>query len=145
MENYLKKELYELVQKDSHLFDFIQSGSLDGIWYWDLEKPNNEWMSPKFWQTLGYEPSEKKHLVSEWKDILFEQDLKLATSNFEQHCLNPNHLYDQVVRYKHKNGSTVWIRCRGLVIRDETGKPIRMLGSHVDVSLQKKTEEELSN
>jgi len=35
-ENYLKRELYKLIKKDAVIFDFIQSGSLDGIWYWDL-------------------------------------------------------------------------------------------------------------
>lgn len=58
--NYLQQELYNLIKTDDLIFDFLQEGSLDGIWYWDLEKPENEWMSPKFWTTFGYEPSEKK-------------------------------------------------------------------------------------
>lgn len=73
-ENYLKLELYNLIQTNSDLFEFIQSGSLDGIWYWDLENIENEWMSPKFWETLGYDPAEKKHLSSEWQDIIFLSD-----------------------------------------------------------------------
>jgi hypothetical protein len=28
-------------------FDFIQESALDGLWYWDLEKPEEEWMNPK--------------------------------------------------------------------------------------------------
>ena len=43
---YLKTELYEIIQKDSTIFDFLQENSLDGIWYWDLENPENEWLSP---------------------------------------------------------------------------------------------------
>ena len=74
-ENYLKIELYDLLNSDASIFEFIQSGSLDGIWYWDLERPENEWMSPKFWEVLGYEPREKKHLSSEWQDIIFNEDL----------------------------------------------------------------------
>lgn len=38
-ENYLKDELYTLINNDTSIFEFIQSGSLDGIWYWDLENP----------------------------------------------------------------------------------------------------------
>jgi diguanylate cyclase (GGDEF)-like protein/PAS domain S-box-containing protein len=142
-ENYLKKELYNLINRDTSIFEFIQSGSLDGIWYWDLENPEIEWMSPKFWETLGYNPDEKKHLASEWQDIIFQEDLKLATENFEKHCADPNHPYDQIVRYKHKNCSTIWIRCRGLAIRDENGKAIRMLGAHTDISDLKKSEKEI--
>ena len=143
-ENYLKIELYNLLNNEASIFEFIQSGSLDGIWYWDLESPENEWMSPKFWETLGYDSDEKKHLASEWQDIIFQEDLKLAIENFKKHCADPNYPYDQIVRYKHKKGSTVWIRCRGLAIRDKTGKAIRMLGAHTDITDLKETEKEIS-
>lgn len=142
-EHYLKNELYNLVNNDTIIFEFIQSGSLDGIWYWDLEEPENEWMSPKFWETLGYDPNQKKHLASEWQDIIFQEDLKLAIDNFEKHCLDSNYPYDQIVRYKHRDGSTIWIRCRGLAIRDEDGKAIRMLGAHTDITDLKETEREI--
>lgn len=143
-DNYLKNELYNLFINDISIFEFIQSGSLDGIWYWDLENIESEWMSPKFWETLGYDPKAKKHQSSEWQDIIFQDDLKIASENFVKHCDNPNHPYDQIVRYKHKNGSIVWIRCRGLAIRDENGKAIRMLGAHTDITDLKEAEKEIS-
>jgi len=142
-ENYLKKELYNLVKRDSKIFEFIQSGSLDGIWYWDLENIENEWMSPRFWEVLGFDSKEKKHSPCEWQGIINPEDLKVALNNFEKHCQDPNHPYDQIVRYKHKNGSTVWIRCRGIAIRDENGKPIRMLGAHTDITQIKNLQHEL--
>ncbi|MCP4607537.1 MAG: PAS domain S-box protein, partial [Planctomycetes bacterium] len=142
-DNYLKNELYELIQKDISVFEFLQQGSLDGLWYWDLDEIENEWMSSRFWTTLGYDPAEKKHLVSEWQDLINPEDLQVALSNFNKHCADPKHPYDQVVRYIHKNGSIVWIRCRGIAIRDDTGKPIRMLGTHTDLTQQKKAEEAL--
>ncbi len=142
-ENYLQRELYELVKRDADIFEFIQSGSLDGIWYWDLDAPEHEWMSPKFWETLGYKAEEKKHLASEWQDIINKEDLALAQENLAKHCADPNHPYDQIVRYTHKNGSTVWIRCRGLAIRDKTGKPRRMLGAHSDITILKEAEREI--
>ena len=142
-EHYLKQELYSLFKLDNTLFEFLQTGSLDGVWYWDLTTFNDEWMSPRFWEVLGYDPAEKKHLASEWQDLIFQDDLKVAIDNFNNHCADANHPYDQVVRYRHKNGSTIWVRCRGIAIRDETGKPIRMLGVHTDLTEQKKAEEDL--
>jgi len=141
--HYLKKELYELFQKDSTIFSFLQLGSLDGLWYWDIESPNDEWMSPEFWKLLGFDPAEKEHLVSSWQDLINQQDLEVALDNFHKHCANPQHPYDQVVRYNHKDGSTVWVRCRGIAIRDENGKPVRMLGAHNDITALKRTEQEL--
>ena len=141
--HYLREELYALVQKDTGIFDFIQDGSLDGIWYWDLERPENEWMSPRFWTTLGYDPHEMKHLASEWQDLIDPDDLQVAIANFQRHCEDPAHPYDQIVRYRHKEGHTVWVRCRGIAIRDAAGKPIRMLGAHADLTSSKQVEEEL--
>jgi len=139
-DNYLKKELYELIKSDESIFDFIQESSLDGLWYWDLEKPENEWLNARFWKVLGYNPNEMPHLSSSWQRIINQDDLKLANDNFTKHLENPNHPYDQIVRYTHKNGSIVWIRCRGMAIRDDNGKPIRMLGAHHDITSLKNAE-----
>jgi len=143
--NYLKKELYALIKTDESIFDFIQESSLDGLWYWDLENPENEWMNAKFWTVLGYNPEEMPHKSSSWQQIINQNDLKVATENFVTHCKNPNHPYDQIVRYTHKNGSIIWIHCRGLAIRNENGKPIRMLGAHHDISEIKQSELEYIN
>ncbi len=143
MTHYLREELYDLIKTDSRIFDFIQAGSLDGIWYWDLENPEHEWMSEKFWTELGYDPAKKPHKASAWQDIINQDDLNVAIENFNKHCADPNHPYDQIVRYKHKNGSTVYIRCRGLAIRDKNGHPIRMLGAHNNITTAMTTAEEL--
>lgn len=133
--SYLQEELYNLVKTDDLIFEFLQSGALDGIWYWDLENIENEWMSDKFWTLLGYDPSEKKPLASEWKNIIDPEDLNLATLNLQKHLENPSYPYDQIVRYTHKNGSIVWLRCRGVAIYGLDGKPKRLLGAHNDLSL----------
>ena len=143
-QNYLKTELYQLVAQDPSIFEFIQESSLDGLWYWDLESPENEWMNKRFWTLLGFSPEEKKHLASEWQDLIFAEDLEVALDNFYKHCEDPSHPYDQVVRYKHKDGSTIWVRCRGIAIRDKDGKPIRMLGAHNDITELKRQEEKLA-
>ncbi|WP_185843627.1 hybrid sensor histidine kinase/response regulator [Pseudoalteromonas luteoviolacea] len=136
----LEKELYAHIQKSPEIFNFLVECSLDGFWYWDLENPAQEWMSPKLWQTLGYDPNTKQHLVSEWQDIINQDDLKLAMENFEKHKADPTYPYDQIVRYTHATGKTIWIRCRGLIIRDENDKPVRMVGSHTDITEIKESE-----
>ena len=144
MTHYLEKELYNLISNEPSIFTFLQSGSLDGLWYWDLEHPENEWMNETFWKLLGYEPSEKEHLATEWQDLINQDDLQVAIDNFNKHCADPNHPYDQIVRYKHRDGSTVWVRCRGVAIRDKNGKPVRMLGAHNDLTKLKHSEQQLT-
>lgn len=139
--HYLKKELYELIRSENRIFDFLQKGSLDGIWYWNLEKPEDEWMSPEFWELLGYDPALMKHNPSEWQGIINADDLNIAVENFNRHLDDESHPYDQIVRYKHANGSTVWVRCRGIAFRDLSGKAVRMLGAHNNVTPLKELEQ----
>ncbi|WP_160114733.1 PAS domain-containing sensor histidine kinase [Aquimarina sp. AU474] len=142
-ENYLKKELYDLVKKDSAIFEFLQEAAIDGLWFWDLNIPENEWMNSKFWTTLGYDPSVMPHKASSWQDIIFKEDLQQVYANFSRHAEDPSHPFDQIVRYRHKQGHTVWIQCRGIILRDDQGKPRKMLGAHTDITKIKKAEEDL--
>lgn len=138
--HYLESELQKLFKDDKDIHSFIGNAALDGVWFWDLQNPEHEWMSPQFWLTLGFEPTQKKHLASEWQDLINQDDLQTAMENFKRHCENPEHSYDQIVRYKHADGSTVWVRCRGIAIRDNNGNPVRMLGVHTDVTQLKLAE-----
>lgn len=143
-DHYLKQELYNLIQSDLDVFEFLQEASLDGIWYWDLSNPEEEWMSPKFWTTLGYGPGEMPHKVSAWQSLIHPDDLELAKQNLAAHLADPSHPYDQEVRYRHKKGYTVWVRCRGMAIRDKNGHPTRMLGAHNNITKLKEIEIRLS-
>jgi PAS domain S-box-containing protein len=116
--NYLKSELYSLLKEDPRIFDFIQEAALDGLWYWDLEQPENEWMNPKFWKVLGYNPEEMPHKAEAWQDKINQEDLQLATENFKQHLDDETFPYDQVVRYFHKDGQTAFLQeCLALIMK----------------------------
>ena len=142
-EHYLQTELYELVRSDPAIFEFLQAGSLDGIWYWDVERQDQEWMSPRFKELFGYRDDEIPNTSEWWMANIFPEDRDVALDNFAKHLADPNHPYDQIVRYHHRDGSSVWVRCRGLAVRNERGEPIRLLGCHTDVTALKRAEEDL--
>ncbi|WP_219006704.1 PAS domain-containing sensor histidine kinase [Aquimarina litoralis] len=142
-DHYLKSELYNLVKTDSAIFDFIQEAALDGIWFWDLLDPENVWMNPRYWTLFGYDPEKMPHKVDSWQEIVFKEDLKNVYANFTAHAEDPSIPYDQIVRFRHKLGHTIWVRCRGVMLRDDRGKPVKMLGAHTDITTIKKKEEEI--
>ncbi len=141
--HYLEAELYEELRARTDLFEFIEAAALDGIWYADLERPEHQWMSARFWHTVGHDPATKAHLASESLALVHPDDIGPAQENFRRHCADGRQPYDQVLRYRHKDGSTVWLRSRGIALRDASGKPVRFLGTHTDLTLQKLTEEAL--
>ena len=141
--HYLEQEFRELLRTDPTMFDFLERATLDGLWYWDLENPEIEWLNQGFWETLGFDPATKQHRASEWQDLIHPDDLRTALRNFAKHCEDPNHPYDQVVRYLDKDGSTVWVRCRGLAVRNPQGEPVRMLGAHNNITELMRTQDDL--
>lgn len=112
--------------------------SYDGYWDWYIQE-DYEYMSPRFWEMFGYMPEEKEHKPSAWMDMIFPEDLELAKSNLEKHFqTHGQHPYSQEIRYRHKNGSTITVLCRGKVILwDSDGKPLRMIGTHTDITDKK--------
>lgn len=141
--HYLDALLYERVRQDRSMLAFLEQSALDGLWFWDLRAPENEWMSPGFWALFGYAPEEKPHLASAWQDMIHPDDLKLAQANFAAHLADPQCPYDQIVRYRHKEGAWVSVRCRGKILRDAAGEPQYMLGAHTDVTELQRVRESL--
>lgn len=145
MENYLEQEFYELIKKENPIFEFLQQSSLDGLWFWDLENPKLGWMNEKFWAELGYSPDQIPVGNSSWQNVVHEEDLEASYENFNKHLEDPNHPYDLVIRHKHRDGHTVWIRTKGKAIRNEHGKPVRMYGSHHNITEIMRTNELLNS
>lgn len=139
-DHYLKTELYERISQDPSLFEWLEAGSLDGVWYLNVENFTDEWYSPRFKALFGYEDYEIPNTSQWWQENIFPEDLERALESYRKHVENPEqHPYDQIVRYRHKDGSTVWVRCRGLVLT-EKGNPVRMLGAHTDITPIKRAE-----
>lgn len=106
----------------------------DGYWEWDLINPEFEYMSPKFWQTLGYRPATQPHHPDAWRDKIHPEDCKRAVADFHAHIGEDQKPYKLLVRYRHAKGHWVWILCRGQALYDPDGIAIKMIGSHQDVT-----------
>ena len=87
-------------------------------------------MSPKFWETLGYDPKEKKHLSSEWQDIIFKEDLELANENFESIVKKIHQRIKEEMRIK--NISCSVNSCIGVAIYPESGRDSESLIKQAD-------------
>jgi PAS domain S-box-containing protein len=138
--HYLQKELEKMIKEDESIFSFIQKYALDGIWYWDLENPEHEWMDDKFWITLGYQPGSFAHSPSSWQEIVHKTDIESAKAAIHEHLNNREKPYDVIIRYYTPENTIKWIRCWGIAIRDANGKANRMLGFHINITSFKETE-----
>lgn len=135
----------ELAEKTIALENVLE-GTLAGYWDWNLAE-NTEYLSPSFKSMFGYEDHEMENSPESWQKIIHPDDLPSVFKTFEKHVASKGkHLYDNEVRYYHKDGSIVWVWCRGKVIEwSEKDEPLRMVGSHVDITKLKNAITELNS
>lgn len=118
--------------------------SLAGYWDWNMLS-NEEYLSPRFKEMFGYLDHEMENNPEAWKRIAFEEDLPGMFDSFTKHIESKGKSpFRSVVRYHHKNGQTVWVRCNGKVVEwSEEGAPLRAVGCHVDITEEKELEVKL--
>lgn len=112
-----------------------------GIWDYKVDT-GETFYSHKWKAILGYYPDEINETFDVWQSLLHPDDkdrMRVFINNFLTSDLR---IYEAEFRMRHKNGNYVWIRSRAIAMRDESGKVIRLFGTHRDITEVKKSESE---
>jgi two-component system cell cycle sensor histidine kinase/response regulator CckA len=113
-----------------------------GPWDWDLRTGAVEF-SPEWKRQLGYEEHEVPGRYEEWEGRLHPDDRERVLDALRAYLDGRRPDYAVEFRLRHKDGSYRWIYTRAMALRDEGGKPSRMLGCHLDVTERKRAEQAL--
>ncbi|MBN2322845.1 MAG: PAS domain-containing protein [Spirochaetes bacterium] len=113
-----------------------------GLWDWDLES-NRVYYSPVWKKQIGYEEDEISDDFEEWKSRVHPEDLGRMLSAIDAYLKNPTHRYEQEFRFRHRDGGYRNILTQAKLLKDGEGKPVRMIGSHVDITATRRIEKEL--
>lgn len=115
--------------------------SLAGFWDWDMVT-NEEYLSPRFKEMFGYEDHEMENTPESWQRIAVKEDLPQMFAAFQRHIDSKGKVpFNSVVRYYHKNGNIIWVRCNGKIVKwSKEGIPLRAIGCHIDITEEKELE-----
>ncbi|HEX2855093.1 MAG TPA: PAS domain-containing protein [Opitutaceae bacterium] len=113
-----------------------------GLWDWDLVT-NETFFSPIWKRQLGCEDHEIPNRLEEWRSRIHPEDAPTVTSTIKSYLEKPWSDFEIEYRLRHKDGSYRWILSKAALFRDDKGKPVRMLGSHVDLTERKRAEQAL--
>ncbi|TWU08459.1 PAS domain-containing sensor histidine kinase [Stieleria varia] len=122
--------------------ELAMHGGNVGLWDWNNET-NEVFYSDSYKKQLGYPPTANWSHFDDWVEALHPDDKEGAFQTIEEYYRRKSGEYVSVFRMKARDGSYRWLLARGKGQFDIDGKPLRMLGVHVDITQEKQDEQEL--
>lgn len=119
-------------------------GTNVGTWEWNLQTGkavyNDRWA-----EIIGYTLAELEPTTTKtWEGLAHPDDVKRSDEKLQEVFAGHKTAYDCEIRMRHKDGHWVWVLDRGRVVEwSRDGKPLRMSGTHSDITQLKQTEEEV--
>lgn len=129
-----------VLEESEQRWQFALEGAGDGVWDWNV-RTNTVFFSRQWKAMLGYEEHEIKDDLSEWDKRLHPDDRNATYAAIEGYFSGKTQTYINEHRLLCKDGTYKWILDRGEIIaRDEDGKPLRVIGTHTDITERKEME-----
>ncbi|MGL5058984.1 MAG: PAS domain-containing protein [Microcoleus sp.] len=138
--NLLAQEKQQRIklQQSEERFYLAFEGSATGLWDWNL-KTGEVYFNQRWKAMLGYQVEEIENSFASWEKLVHPEDLPAAMAAVKSHFEGETPLYEAEFRMLAKSGEWKWILAQAKVMeRDELGNPLRMTGTHTDISDRKK-------
>ena len=138
----LKKAADIRLLEANERFELVTKATNDVIWDWDIEN-DNFYRSNNIRRIFGQDAATSMKEIDFWKDTFHPEDLDQLKENVQKAISNPKtKLWEMEYRVVN-NDEELYLIDRGIIVRNESGKAIRMVGAMTDLTKQKKLEKEL--
>lgn len=115
-------------------YRLVMEATSDGIWDWDVRTERVHY-NPAYTRMLGFEPEEFCGNLAEWLDRIHPEDREKALRENRRCIDNEVSRFSVEFRMRTKSGEWKWILGRGMAVtRDASGKALRMIGTHTDIT-----------
>jgi len=133
----------QLLAESEFRWRFALEGSGDGLWDWNIPA-GTVYFSKRWKEIQGYAENELSDGLHEWSDSLHPDDKDRVMETVNKYLTGELSTYSCDFRSRCKDGHYKWILDRGIIVsRDKEGKPLRMIGTHSDITGRKELEETL--
>ncbi|MEA2007994.1 MAG: PAS domain S-box protein, partial [Chloroflexota bacterium] len=135
------KQAKEKLKERQERLNLAIQGTRAGLWDWNLQTGeviyNERWA-----EIIGYTLDELKPIsIKLLETLAHPADLEKSNALIEKHLRGETDFYECKTRLKHKEGHWVWVKDRGKIVEwSEDGKPLRITGTHVDITEQVQAE-----
>ncbi len=138
-----RKEMELALRSSEERWHFALEASGQSVWDWNLVN-NSVFFSDQGKSMLGYSASEIEDKTGEWARLVHPDDLRPCLNNLNLYLEGQVDMYEQEYRMRCKDGNYVWVLDRGKIVEwTNEGKPLRIIGTHKDITDRKLREEQL--
>ncbi len=137
-----RKAQEEALLLSQERFRLLSLATRDVIWDWDAAT-NLVWWNDNMASTFGHDPGPMLRGPEAWEDRVHPDDRERVVRDFGEVLESSDSTWQSEYRYLRADGSVAHVMDRGFIMRDETGKATRILGSMTDVTERKQTEDRL--
>jgi diguanylate cyclase (GGDEF)-like protein/PAS domain S-box-containing protein len=137
-----RKVIERALRESEERYSLASLAANDGLWDWNVVT-NDVLFSNRWKSLLGFEEHEICNSIDEWFGRIHPDDLESVKISINSHLEGMTDHFENEHRMLHKDGTFRWILSRGIAVRDDQGKPYRMIGSQTDISIRKNAEEQL--
>ncbi len=114
----------------------------DGLWDWDVYGQHT-YFDPNFYTMLGYAPNEFPASRENFLQRVHSEDLAAVEQTFSRLLSGESPKFEVEFRLLRKDGRIIWILSRGKIVScDANGNPLRVIGTHTDITERKSAEAE---
>lgn len=137
-----RKKVEEAVRLSNERFELIGKAANDALWEWNLET-NKLWGNEAHQQLYGLTLEDPVPDDMTWKQNLHEEDRQRIQDSLEKVYASDKNLWDGEYRLFTTHKGWINVFGRTYIERNDNGKPIRLLGSMMDITDRKKYQETL--
>ncbi|MEG4394330.1 PAS domain-containing protein [Microcoleus sp. BROC3] len=135
-----RKQAEAALRISEERFYLAFEGCAMGLWDWNVQT-GEVYFSSRWKTMLGYEVEEIEDSFQSWERLLHPEDLPQAQAAIQAHFQGQTSIYEVEFRMLTKSGEWKWILAQAKVMeRDDSGNPLRMTGTHIDMSDRKQAE-----
>jgi len=145
VEDITEARLRQTELEDSEArWQFALEGAGEGVWDWTAES-EQMFLSRGYRSMLGYELDEDMGTTfTHWLERIHPEDRDTVVAAVNAYLEQRSMGYQTEYRIRRKDGSFIWVLARGMAVaRDASGRPTRIIGTHVDITERKLAEETL--
>lgn len=117
---------------------FVERVANLGSWELDVATRQIVW-SEEFFRICGFKPGKVKPTFEAWLNQIHPDDRESSKKVLEQ-AIASNSTFSKEIRIIRLDGSVIWVDSKGEVVSDSLGKPVKVIGSFLEISARKQAE-----